>query len=166
MTRSANEVMTLAAKAARGAGAPPAQAAEFGRAAVCHLIAGRDVADLWTALEALPKGPILTLPLAFARFAQGAVDGVASGTVPGVSDVALAQSYADALPYANTSETGSEGLQLSLEISKPATRPKITRVDLPEDLAAWMKTLAARTFVPESEASRLAGAGAGLSDND
>jgi hypothetical protein len=62
MTYSVNEVQMLAQKAARGAGAHPAQAAHFGRAVVCHLAAGREASDLSAALEALPGGPVQTLP--------------------------------------------------------------------------------------------------------
>lgn len=156
--------MTLAAKAARGAGAPPGQAAEFGRAVVCHLNAARDVADLWAALKALPDGPILMLPLAFARLSDDAEEGQAQGQI--LSDAALAQSYAEALPFAQTSHLSNEGLHVTINLTTPKTRKSVTRVDLPQDLADWMLTLAARTFVPESEASRLAGAGAGLTDND
>ncbi len=166
MTRSANEVMNLATKAARGAGAPPEQAAEFGRAVVCHLLAERDINDLTDALAALPAGPILTLPLGFARVLEQAKGESATGHVSCADTLALAQSYADALPFAQTSAAGAEGLDISINLGEPAARAPITRVTLPEDLAAKMTTLAARTFVPESEASRLAGAGAGLTDND
>jgi len=37
---------------------------------------------------------------------------------------------------------------------------------LPDALAARLQTLAAGLLVPETEASRRAGAGAGLTDND
>ena len=158
--------MALAAKAARGAGAPPAQAAEFGRAVVCHLIAARDVTEIWAALRALPKGPVLTFPLAFSRLVEGAVGSLATGVVACKNARALAHSYADALPFAQTCDPVSGGLRLSVDLTKPATRTAVARVNLPQDLAAWMNELAARTFVPESEASRLAGAGAGLTDND
>lgn len=158
--------MALAAKAARGAGAPPAQAAEFGRAVVCHLIAARDVAEVWAALKAVPNGPILTFPLAFSRIAQNANDGQAAGVLSCGTMRELAQSYADAQPFAQISEPVPEGLLVTLNLTEPAKRRPVKRVDLPQDLAAWMNELAARTFVPESEASRLAGAGAGLTDND
>lgn len=71
MSFSVNETQMLAQKAARGAGAHPAQAAHFGRAAVCHLAAGRDPGDLLAALDALPEGPIQTLPFAPDRSALG-----------------------------------------------------------------------------------------------
>ncbi len=44
--------------------------------------------------------------------------------------------------------------------------PSIARVDLPEGLYAHLADIAARTFVPATEETRLSGAGAGLNDND
>ncbi len=63
MTHSANEVEMLAQKAARGAGAYPAQAAHFGKAVVVHLSEDRPVGLLLDALDALPEGPIQILPI-------------------------------------------------------------------------------------------------------
>ena len=92
MSRSSNEVMGLAAKAARGAGAPPAQAAQFGAAAAAHLGAGREIDVLVAALAVLPDGPIMTLPLDIARIAETAQDGLATGVVA-ADDVPLVASY-------------------------------------------------------------------------
>lgn len=66
MSFSINEIQNLASKAARGAGAPPAQAARFGRAVVYHVRAGRAERDILDAIDALPHGPILR----FARHAD------------------------------------------------------------------------------------------------
>ncbi|MEP4198719.1 MAG: hypothetical protein ABJL99_24100 [Aliishimia sp.] len=63
MMFSANEVQMLAQKAARGAGAYPAQAAHFGRVVAYHLTANRSADALSSALDALPSGPIQTLPV-------------------------------------------------------------------------------------------------------
>jgi len=82
MTLSMNEIQTLAAKDARGACAPPAQAAQFGAAAAAHLVARRNAADLSAALGSLPQGLILTLPLVIARIVEPARDGLATGAVP------------------------------------------------------------------------------------
>jgi hypothetical protein len=131
---------------------------------VCHLHAQRDVAKLWEALEALPHGPILTLPLAFARLTENVEQTQAKGVIH--SQDTLVLSYAEALPFAQTHEIRADGVYVVVNQTTPATRRSRARVDLPDDLANWMSTLAARTFVPESEASRLAGAGAGLTDND
>lgn len=124
MSFSVNEVETLAAKAARGAGAPPAQAARFGRAAVHHLAAARDPEALLDALAALPRGPILDNALAPAP-------------------TPLGDSYREA-----------QG------------RPPPVRLSLSDALRDRLLALAQATYVPASTASRQAGAGAGLTDND
>lgn len=154
--------MVLAAKAARGAGAPPAQAEQFGAAALLHLLRGRGVAVLDAALSALPGGPILSYPLEIARIAEQAQEGIAKGQMACAQD-SLARSYAESAPWqASLSEDGI----LTINLSKPAKRCAITRVDLPEPVYQRWSALAAHLLVPESAASRLSGAGAGLSDND
>lgn len=162
MTRSANEVMVLASKAARGAGAPPAQAAQFGAAAVTHLTAGRDIAVLDAALAALPLGPIIALPLALTRIAEGQVEGIAEGVIDPIYHV-LAQSYVAALPC--VAALTAEGV-VHLDLNRPALRATVERIDLPIQTYTDWSALAAALLVAESEASRQSGAGAGLSDND
>ncbi|MEW9919247.1 hypothetical protein AB2B41_06510 [Marimonas sp. MJW-29] len=166
MKVSANEVMTLATKAARGAGAPPAQAADFGRAAVRHLIAGRAPQSLTDALAALPEGPILSLPLAFARLMENAKDETAEGKIKLDADPDLTQSYAEAQPFATETSVQKDALAVRIFLDRPNTAKPVARVDLSDDLAFLMQNLAARILVPESEASRRSGAGAGLTDND
>ena len=46
------------------------------------------------------------------------------------------------------------------------TLPKRDRADLPAHTYAALDRFAQRTYAPATEASRLAGAGAGLTDND
>lgn len=160
MTRSLNEVMTLATKAARGAGAPPAQAARFGQAAVAHLCAGRAPDDLDQALAALPDGPIVVLPLALARVCE-TPDGTGAFDDAGWPN--LARSYVEALPFAAI--LNADGI-LQVDTGRPAPQMVVHRCNIDAaQIAAW-NALASRTLVPESEASRLAGAGAGLTDND
>lgn len=161
MTRSINEVMVLAGKAARGAGAPPAQAAQFGAAAVVHLCAGHGVDALDDALAQLPEGPIITIPLALARIAEQQVEGIAQGPLSGM-EPQLCQSYVSALPcVANFSEG-----KLSLNLNEPAPRRAVARINLSDETYAAWSALASALLVPESDASRLSGAGAGLTDND
>lgn len=162
VNRSANEVMVLAAKAARGAGAPPAQAAQFGAAAVVHICAGRGFDALNAALEHLPDGPILDLPLALARIAEGAQDGHATASL-GIDIADLTHSYVAASPY--QADLTQDGI-LTLDLNTPASRAPVQRIDLPAEIYEAWSVLAARLLVPESAASRLSGAGAGLSDND
>jgi hypothetical protein len=160
MTRSANEVMGLATKAARGSGAPPAQAAQFGAAAVIHLSAGHDVAALDAALAALPEGPIMTLPVAIARITETQVEGIAYGAF---GDGAMAQSYVAALPC--QANLAADGI-LHVDLNRPAARRAVQRIDLSTETDTAWRALAAKLLVPESDASRQSGAGAGLTDND
>jgi len=162
MSRSANEVMVLATKAARGAGAPPAQASQFGAVAARHLIEGRETAELQAALDALPRGPILSLPLIFTSIAEQATRGSAMRPVP-KGPAALVLSYIETLPW----QTGTthDGM-LHIDLYKPAARCSVMRIDLPDEVYEAWRVLAARLLVPESDASRTSGAGAGLSDND
>lgn len=125
MSYSANEIMALASKAARGGGAPAGQANAFGRAAVVHLAEGRAESDLTHALAALPLGPILSL----------AIDPLSEQTP-------LALSYQ----------------------GQPAVVP--ARLGASGALMDALSALAHKTYVPATDASRLAGAGAGLTDND
>jgi hypothetical protein len=163
MTRSANEVMTLAAKAARGAGAPAGQASLFGRVALRHLIAGRDIGELTAALAALPHGPVVTLPQLFGELAERALQGQSKGKLPVGS---LTVSYAEAQPYLCQSEMMPQAISVTLDLTQPAENMPIERVNLPETLAQELHFLSAKILVPESDASRLSGAGAGLTDND
>ncbi|MFC6637217.1 hypothetical protein [Sulfitobacter sediminilitoris] len=166
MMVSANEITTLAAKAARGGGAPPAQAADFGRAALCHLINHRGPAALSDALNALPGGPILSLPLVFAQVIEKAEGEVASAHLPVTADAVLMLSYAESQPFEAVARKEGDKLNLSLTLTTPNKMRPVARVTLPDDLFQHMQTLAAQILVPESDASRLSGAGAGLTDND
>jgi hypothetical protein len=77
--------------------------------------------------------------------------------------VPLAASYVATLPYLAWLSAGGT---LALDLSKPAQRLAVQRIDLPDAAYTEWSALAARLLVPESDASRLSGAGAGLSDND
>lgn len=162
MTRSANEVMVLATKAARGAGAPPAQAARFGSASVWHLVAGLDIAVLDAALNDLPQGPIIELPIAIAKMAEQATAGRYCGPLS-VAGAPLAQSYLATLPFA--ADIDGQGIA-TLDLNLPSAPGTPTRIDLSQQAYDRWSALAERLLVPESDASRLSGAGAGLTDND
>jgi hypothetical protein len=159
--------MMLATKAAGGASAPPAQAMAFGRAALCHLIAQRPMADLTEALGGLPQGPIMQFPSAFIRLTETTTTTPSSTgqiDVPEFSSLAL--SYAQALPFKTTARLAGATLTLDLDVDTPNQIPAVSRVTLPDEIYRHWQSLAARLLVPESEASRLSGAGAGLTDND
>ncbi|MEM9637300.1 MAG: hypothetical protein AAGA94_06605, partial [Pseudomonadota bacterium] len=158
----------LATKAARGAGAPAAQAALFGEAAALHLGQGRAAADLAQALDYLPGGPIMEFPLQLQSLLLSAEETptctveMATAGLP-----TLAQSYLETLPHGCRVNAMSEiSLSVTLDLTAPARSLPLVRAAECDGLMARMTELAARTFVPESDASRRAGAGAGLTDND
>ncbi|MEM7519781.1 MAG: hypothetical protein AAF307_01985 [Pseudomonadota bacterium] len=152
--------MTLATKAARGAGAPPGQAADFGRAAVQYLMERKPESALIAALEALPAGPITAVPVALARRVEDPDMGVA------LSDpLGLLLSYVAAHPLLEGHKGDDGAVTVDLRTEPKTVRP-VARVEVSQGLVDHLQSLAAKTFVPESAASRAAGAGSGLSDND
>ena len=135
-SRSANETSMLLQKAARGAGFGVAQSRDFGTAAAFHLYTSRSEGDLIHALNN-PIGSITTLPAMMDDLLDPTSDGC--GVFTG-----LALSY----------------FQIA------TAHPAIGRIVMSDRLNAHLNKLAAKTYVPASYASRLAGAGAGLTDND
>lgn len=166
MNASWNEIAALAGKAARGAGAPPAQAASFGRAAASHLAQTRPESEIKTALDMLPQGPILSLPTALHSILASRKDGTAEGVIDAALTPKLAQSYVECLPVAATQKRAGDQIILRLDLDAPTPDRSAPRVNLSLDLYYMMQELAARTYVPDSAASRASGAGAGLTDND
>jgi hypothetical protein len=168
MSWSVTEIAALAAKAARGAGAPPAQAARFGQAAARHLAVCRDSRSLTQALEALPSGPIMLLPVVLDAAVAQAWDG--SGQVvslpAGMADD-LVESYLAVLPFeASLQRSDSGRVSVRLEVACPLGGGICGRIKAEDAFIEDLARLAARTFVPETDASRSRGAGAGLDDND
>ncbi|MBW4707604.1 hypothetical protein KX928_07375 [Roseobacter sp. YSTF-M11] len=167
MSYSAAEISALATKAARGAGAPPEQAARFGRASVVHLAQNRAVEMLTDALDALPGGVILWAPLAVDRALSSLADDPAGARVEARGHPALVQSYLEASPHGIVIErVDTDAFDISVTAAATGTSVPPVRLSDCDRCIAVMTTLAARTFVPESAASRLGGAGAGLTDND
>lgn len=134
---------------------------------LCPIIAGAVLADHAHLLAEAPvrlgrvRHPLLLLPFVAAALRAGGQaevvwadariavvpEGVAVEGVLGASDVAgVSVALADAAP--------------------PVPLTRRTRCDIPEALYTRLNTFAARTYAPATEASRLAGAGAGLTDND
>lgn len=170
---SANEVSGLAQKAALGAGFPPAQAEMFGRAVAVHLGAGRATDDVIHALADPADSAILRLPLLMDDVLRAVAltgDEVALTLHPG--DEALAMSYARLLPMRLSDcriqrrEEAQSRLVLTGDPAVPACPSLPPRIEMPLSVQEQLSELAARTYVPASEASRAAGAGAGNIDND
>ena len=156
MQFSINEIEALLSKAARGGGAPAGQASAFGKAGALHIARGFDAADVQGALDALPGGPILSYPVQLtACLSQG-------GGAVECPKQDLLRSYANGLPYAvDETEAGFTIDTTRFEKVKLPARITVTS----KMIDGW-RALAALTYVPETEQSRVGGAGAGLTDND
>lgn len=163
MTRpdlSANEITALVFKAARGGGLPLGHAEDLA-AASAHL-------DMNTLTRCPCSGDAvaaLDIPLALDSVAvgQGPITVTAEAAVI-VAYVAWAEAtVARALNWTPT-PTGAVFHDFSAE--PPQTHVPIGRRCLPDALLDHLNDMAAKTLVPETEASRAGGAGAGLTDND
>lgn len=166
MMCSANEVMTLATKAAAGAGAPPTQAAMFGSAVLSHLGAGCKSDDISDALQLLPDGPIMELPVRIIALLEDTDENEFTVVIRSGPFAALELSYFYAQPFAVKGKTVKGETEVELMLTTPQAPAPMPRVAIPDRLYNEMQNFAARLLVPETDASRLSGAGAGLTDND
>ncbi len=142
MKRSLNEIQGLMLKAARGAGVPLGLAEDLS-AAVPFLIRNGALTEI--------------VPIFFgAAF---------TGLVAAVADLDAREcGHAGGMPVGDSTDVyaalaAARGLNDDLEAVSGAQ-------DIPATLWSQLTEFAKRTYVPASEASRLAGAGAGLIDND
>ena len=169
MIVSSNELQMLVLKACRGVGVPMGQAREVAVA----------LAESPQALGALL--PHLALPMKSAKFdfsdgltVQDAAllrdfSACADAAALGVKPVRLCGLAACDLAHALAR---SRGLSIAAEgadvvfTEQEAVRPQVSRGAVVPEIWQQVASFAALTYVPETDASRLAGAGAGLSDND
>ena len=169
MIVSSNELQMLVLKACRGVGVPMGQAQEVAVA----------LAESPQALGALL--PHLALPMKSAKFdfsdgltVQGTAllrdfSACADAAALGVKPVRLCGLAACDLAHALAR---SRGLSIAAEgadvvfTEQEAVRPQVSRGAVVPEIWQQVASFAALTYVPETDASRLAGAGAGLSDND
>ncbi|MEO0389957.1 MAG: hypothetical protein AAF218_03355 [Pseudomonadota bacterium] len=166
MEWSWTELQALGVKAATGAHVPPAQALAFGAMLPRHLADGGSEDPVLRALDA-PKC-IVTLALQIEQIVeQASVTNKpvkVSETDPGKR--ALVISWLAGLPcQAEISGHGAD-VTAALSLSAPSTRARPKRIPVSPELAAQLNALAARTYVPDSAASRASGAGAGLMELD
>ena len=169
MIVSSNELQMLVLKACRGVGVPMGQAQEVAVA----------LAESPQALGALL--PHLARPMKSAKFdfsdgltVQDAAllrvfSACADAAALGVKPVRLCGLAACDLAHALAR---SRGLSIAAEgadvvfTEQEAVRPQVSRGAVVPEIWQQVASFAALTYVPETDASRLAGAGAGLSDND
>lgn len=159
MTRSWYEVQSLAEKAALGAGVPFSQAARFGVGAARHLSEGRNAESLKELMDAPEQ--ITNLALEVERAVEAASSGAGAYLIK-TSDHLLAASLLQSLPCDVLVEPDGAGLSVQVLLDTPQRRTRSARVEVPQDLWVMFEVYAARTYVPESDASRLQGAGASL----
>ena len=173
MKLALNEIGGMAQKAARGACIPLGQAEDLGRVAIYLASTGADIRPITRALEE----PYTPLALEWGADAVIAQSGQAALVAPAIRD-AFAMGY-DAARLADPSHAPLVGAFLAeggvalrwdgLELTRSDTTVlpgTCMPVEIPDaDWSVWAR-YAANTYVPETDASRLAGAGAGLTDND
>ncbi|PUB17361.1 DUF3726 domain-containing protein [Yoonia sediminilitoris] len=173
MMRALNEVGAIVQKAALGVGLPVGQAEDLARTAV--YMAGNHL-PLSPVVEALTE-PDAPIDIAWGADKLVVKTGNAAMTAPivkdgfgtGVVKARLAHVEHAPLVIAMLAEAG---LEVSADGPKIAFRrcqkPDVIvgPVDVPDTIWHALSHMAAKTYVPESEASRAGGAGAGLTDND
>ncbi len=168
-----NEIGSMVQKAARGAGIPLGQAEDLGRIAIYLAGTGGDVSAVTRALQE----PSTTVDMIWSSDIVSVTSGPAA-LIGAIIRDAFAMGYDTAvladldhapLVDAFLAECGValkwDGRTLTRSdttVQQPACKP----VAIPAaDWDIW-GAYAAKTYVPETDASRLAGAGAGLTDND
>ncbi|MEZ5773686.1 MAG: DUF3726 domain-containing protein [Hyphomicrobiaceae bacterium] len=142
----------------------------------CPILAGTRIVDVWPlrggAAPALPKAiraPLLLVPF-LAQASESGVPVAVSwpGVVAHLIDGALQPEVADMAalaaegPLAAAITVGAAAQIHGAAVLKPRTGG----AEVEPQLFDRLRGLAARTYVPESEQSKLKGAGAGLLDND
>lgn len=130
----------------------------------CPIMLGAALSDFAEDLRSGPievravRSPMLVLP-AFAQIASMVSSPVTATWETGRVTIA------DGIKFEGTFAQDSVDLTLSLGGTAPLT-PTTTRATPDPSVWATLTQFAHRTYAPATEASRLLGAGAGLSDND
>lgn len=173
LIRSTNELGALVQKAARGAGLPVGHAQDMGHLAVHMGVNGKPLDVMLTAL----RTPLTPLAVTWADDAISFEHG---------HPVLIAIATRDAFEAGMRQAYFQDDLQMLLVgpllasggITTTSNHRSITAtgtqfdepgkgpVDIADDIWDGFAALAAKTYVPATDASRLAGAGASLSDND
>lgn len=161
MNLSANQIIAMTIKAARGAGFPLAQAEIFASAVVQHLATDRPTSDLSQALIHNDDSPILNFPCLLDDVCLKGSLNAQDTRLP-----LLLRSYAETAPFEVKCVQAGKTLLLKHISDRPCLANPRQRIAMDPTLWAHLNKLAAKTYVPASDASRLSGAGAGLSDND
>lgn len=174
MIQSVNEVEMLVLKAARGSGLPLAQAQDVARALVASgaMDAFQDFLDLanqqntasnvrffneqmtYETPNILADAPIAARTVASGACQQAVFEGCDTGP--------MMQAISAFFGVVCT----QQGSGCVLTATQNPQKVQAKRLTVSDQILADLGVLAAKTYVPETDASRLAGAGAGLTDND
>jgi len=167
MICSQNEIASMLYKASVGSGRSVGLAQDIARAGVWLCCNGHQgVAVTLEHLRSEPRNP--SWPAMLEIVAAGASS---ETTIDGVGDALMLQAMAAVLGSDN--EIGYE-VQILGELAKVSCGPaqanevaeSLGPIDVPDSDVAAARELAARTYVPATDGSRIKGAGAGLTDND
>lgn len=160
MIRSGNEISALIAKAARGAGLPLGLAEDL--AAAMPMNCGQtDVDASMSALIQHLRDPRSLLKLVAGLDEVQATHGRLSLDLPCDGVVTALIRHRGTIVF----DCASDGLVLEVS-DQFETQSLKGPFDVHSETLAALDALAKLTYVPATEASRLAGAGAGLTDND
>lgn len=166
MNMSWTEVQALGVKAAGGAGVPPAQALAFGAMLARHVADGGPQGAVSAALER-PEA-IVDLAHRVETIVEAA--SVSARPVKATEDDpgtrAMLVSWLSGLPCLAELDVSGPRISVRLSLTDPSTRKRPDRLVLDAALLTQLNDLAARTYVPDSDASRTGGAGAGLMELD
>ena len=155
------ELHALAVKAATGAGVPAAQALAFGAMLPRHLAEGGSEKLLADALQS--PDMIVSLAHQVETMIEGASlsPRLVTAQNPDAGQRALLVSWLASLPCQAEIVALPDGVQAYLSLTAPSSRERPARITISNDLFAQLEKLAALTYVPDSVASRAAGAGVG-----
>ncbi|MEL7163962.1 MAG: hypothetical protein AAGL96_00710 [Pseudomonadota bacterium] len=163
--RSWNEVQSKAARAAIGAGVPHAQALAFGTMVARLLADGGAATDVAGCLDDPARIVALAGAVEEAVEAASVTDDVVRVPV-GTKERDVLAAWLRSLPCQAELAEVPDALLVKLELRAPNALARPVRVSVGCALWQVMEDLAARTYVPDSDASRQMGAGAGLMDLD
>ncbi len=167
--RSSNEIAVMVQKAARGAGVPLGYCEDL---AACVKWFGADIEPMVRALENAQAGQgihkVQAAKLCVLALEDTLVD-ESEMVLNDVDEPHVARALGAQIATLNNCELcaaiSGHNITMSLRAGGHQAAP-VARVDVDDALWTRLNTMAQRTYVPATEASRLAGAGAGLTDND
>ena len=162
MRVSRSEFEATVRKAARGAEWSPALAEDLSRAAGALAAIGGSGGELaLEVIEAAAQTKLAACITAFELSLTGDAAEVTGASNDLLKACALSLGAEHDVSFAITHE--GETAQISVA---PMTPVEIVEIDVATEVWTRLQRLAHKSYVPASAASRLAGAGAGLTDND